>query len=136
MNKIVVPFDGSESALRALHYAMKIADEIHVVNVQSPIDAPAVSLHMTRDAIHNMQLEQSRSVLAAACKVLDDAAFPYHAHPLVGEPGTAIAQLVETQAADSIVMGTRGMSALGKLMFGSVVTKVVHQTNVPVTLIK
>jgi nucleotide-binding universal stress UspA family protein len=136
MSKIVVPFDGSESALRALRYAMKAADEIHLVNVQTAIDAPAVSLHMTREAIDNMQLDQSRRVLAPACKVLDDAAFRYQAHALIGHAGTAIARLAETENADSIVMGTRGMSALGKLMFGSVVTQVVQQTKLPVTLIK
>lgn len=136
MTKIVVPFDGSESALRALRYAMTTADEIHLVNVQAAIDAPAVSLHMTREAINKMQLDQARHVLAAGCKVLDDAAFRYQTHALVGNPGTVIARLAETENADSIVMGTRGMSALGKLMFGSVVTQVVHQTQLPVTLIK
>ena len=35
-----------------------------------------------------------------------------------------------------IVMGTRGMSALANLMLGSVTTKVVHLTKLPVTLIK
>lgn len=136
MSKIVVPFDGSESALRALRYAMKTADEIHLVNVQETIDAPAVSLHMTREAVNKMQLDRSRWVLAAGCKLLDDAAFRYQSHALVGNAGTAIARLAETESADSIVMGTRGMSALGKLLFGSVVTQVVHQTKLPVTLIK
>lgn len=136
MSKIVVPFDGSESALRALRHAMKTASEIHLVNVQSEIDAPAVSLHMTKDAVHKMQLERSSSILAAARELLDEAGCRYQSHSLVGNAGAAIARLAQSQQADSIVMGTRGMSALGKLMFGSVVTQVVQQTQLPVTLIK
>ncbi|MFN5167526.1 MAG: universal stress protein [Pseudomonadota bacterium] len=37
---------------------------------------------------------------------------------------------------DGIVMGSRGMGALGNLAFGSVATKVVHLADVPVTLVK
>jgi nucleotide-binding universal stress UspA family protein len=34
------------------------------------------------------------------------------------------------------VMGTRGMSAIGNLVAGSVATKVIHLTKLPVTLVK
>jgi nucleotide-binding universal stress UspA family protein len=37
---------------------------------------------------------------------------------------------------DGIVMGTRGMSAVGNLVMGSVATKVIHLTKLPVTLVK
>ena len=37
---------------------------------------------------------------------------------------------------DGIVMGTRGMGAIGNLVMGSVATKVVHLTKLPVTLVK
>jgi nucleotide-binding universal stress UspA family protein len=33
-------------------------------------------------------------------------------------------------------MGTRGMGAIGNLVLGSVATKVIHLTEVPVTLVK
>jgi len=136
MSKIVVAFDGSETALRALRYAMKIADEIHLVNAQPKIDAPALSLHMTRPDIDNMQFEQGRAVLAEACKVLDEGGVRYHTHLEIGEPASTIAQVAKSQSADMIVMGTRGMGAFGNLIFGSTVTKVVHLADVPVTLIK
>jgi nucleotide-binding universal stress UspA family protein len=33
-------------------------------------------------------------------------------------------------------MGTRGMTAIGGLVMGSIATKVVHAAHVPVTLVK
>jgi nucleotide-binding universal stress UspA family protein len=35
-----------------------------------------------------------------------------------------------------IVMGTRGQGAVGNLLLGSVATKVIHLSKVPVTLVK
>jgi nucleotide-binding universal stress UspA family protein len=37
---------------------------------------------------------------------------------------------------DEVVMGTRGMGALGTLLLGSVAYRVVHLVHVPVTLVK
>jgi nucleotide-binding universal stress UspA family protein len=37
---------------------------------------------------------------------------------------------------DQIVLGTRGMGAMGGLFLGSVAQRVVHQANVPVLLVK
>ena len=47
-----------------------------------------------------------------------------------------IADSAEREGCDAIVMGTRGMGSIGSLMLGSVATKVVHLTKLPVTLVK
>jgi nucleotide-binding universal stress UspA family protein len=47
-----------------------------------------------------------------------------------------IANLARRLRCDSIVMGTRGMTALGNLVLGSLATRVVHLAGVPVTLVK
>ena len=136
MKKILVPFDGSESSLRALRYAMTLADDIQIVNVQPKADAPALLLHMTQDDIDRMQVGHGQSLLAGARKVLDDAKYSYRPHVLIGEPAPTIVQLATSERVDAIVMGTRGMTAVGNLVMGSVATKVVHFARVPVTLVK
>ncbi len=45
-----------------------------------------------------------------------------------------IVRLAGEHAVDGIVMGTRGMNALGGLLLGSVAQRVVHLATVPVTL--
>ena len=136
MTKVLVPVDGSEVALRALRCAMKVADEIQIVNVQPRADAPALLLHMTQADIDRVQQEHGDSMLMDARKVLDAAGRAYRTHVLGGEPAVTIAELAKSEGVDLIVMGTRGMGALANLAFGSTATKVVHLSGVPVTLVK
>ena len=55
---------------------------------------------------------------------------------LVGSVPHAIVKRAEDLGCDGIVMGTRGMGAIGDLVMGSVATKVIHLTKLPVTLVK
>lgn len=136
MTRMLVPFDGSDCALRALRHAMGHASEIHVVNVQPKADTPTLLLHMTQEDIDKAQHEHGRSLLEDAIKRLDEAKVSYRAHVLIGDPATKIVRVAKSEHVDGIVMGTRGMGALGNLALGSVATKVVHLAEVPVTLVK
>ena len=136
MSKVLVPIDGSDTALRALRHAMKDADEIHVITVQVKTNTPVLLLHMTQEDIDKVQREHGQSMLADACKLLDTAGRSYRTHVLLGEPATHIARVAKSEGVDLIVMGTRGMGALGNLVLGSTATKVVHLAEVPVTLVK
>lgn len=136
MTKVLVPFDRSDCAMRALRHAMGMATEIHVVNVQPKADAPALLLHMTQDEIDKSQHEHGRSMLVEVIERLDEAKSNYRVHVLVGDPATTIVRVAKSERVDGIVMGTRGMGALGNLALGSTATKVVHLTEVPVTLVK
>jgi nucleotide-binding universal stress UspA family protein len=136
MTKMLVPFDGSEGALHALRHAMEQAAEIHVLNVQPKADAPTLLLHMTQDDIDKAQHDHGRSQLAEAIKRLDDTKASYRAQVVIGDPAVKIFEVAKSEGVDGIVMGTRGMGALGNLVLGSVATKVVHLAEVPVTLVK
>lgn len=136
MTKVLIPIDGSEASLRALLHAMTRAGDIHIVNVQPKADAPALLLHMTQENIDKAQRDHGESKLAGARKVLDDEKRGYRTHVLIGEPSAKIVGLAASESVDAIVMGTRGMGALGNLTLGSVATKVVHLAEVPVTLVK
>lgn len=142
MPKVLVPFDGSKSALHALQYAIKLAQRnrlvsIHLVNAhEEPIVYGEIEVYMSHEKFAQLQREHSTAVLAIAEKRLKKAAVPYTKEILVGNIAEVIAQRAERLRCDSIVMGTRGMSAIASLVMGSVATKVVHLANVPVTLIK
>jgi nucleotide-binding universal stress UspA family protein len=75
-------------------------------------------------------------VLAAAEKVLEEAAIPYTTEVLTGHVAEVIGRRADEIGCDNIVMGTRGMTAISNLLMGSVATKVLHFANVPVTLVK
>lgn len=136
MSKVLVPIDGSETAMHALRHAMKDADELHVITVQIKPNVPVLLLHMTQEDIDKVQLEHGHSILADARKLLEEAGRPYRTHVLLGEPAAHIARVAKSEGVDLIVMGTRGMGSLGNLVLGSTATKVVHLAEVPVTLVK
>ena len=112
------------------------ATEIHLVNVQPKADTPTLLLHMTQENIDKAQLEHGRSMLADATRLLEAAKFVHHTHVLIGDPATQVVRVAKSEGVSAIVMGTRGMGALGNLALGSTATKVVHLADVPVTLVK
>jgi len=135
MTKILVPIDGTESALNALRHALTVEADIEIINVQPKAGMTALRLHMKQHDIYNMQQQRGESMLAGARKVLDEAGRHYRAQVLIGEPAVKIVRVAKARGVDQIVMGTRGMTALGNLALGSTATKVVHLSHVPVTLV-
>ena len=136
MGAVLVPFDGSPAALRALRHATTLGASIHIVNVQVKADSPALLLHRTQEEIDHHQRDYGAAQLADARKLLDEARVPYTQHVRIGEPAEEIARLCASERIDQIVMGTRGMSAIGNWVLGSTSTKIIHLANVPVTLVK
>jgi nucleotide-binding universal stress UspA family protein len=53
-----------------------------------------------------------------------------------GTPEVDIPRVARERRADMIVMGTRGLGAVGALLLGSTAQRVVHNANVPVLLVK
>lgn len=142
MRRILVPMDGSDNAARALDYALKLAKadrqiEIHLVTVQpEPVVYGEVQLYISREQWAEILKKQSQEILRPAEEAAKKAGVPYKSEILVGDTASAIAKHADKLDCDGIVMGTRGMGAIGNLVLGSVATKVVHLTKRPVTLIK
>ena len=140
MYRILVPIDGSDEALRALDYAVRLArligeTELHLLNVQPPISG-SVSTFVGSETVARFHQEESDNALAAARRHLEREAVPVHAAMRIGSAGKTIAEYAHESGCDEIVMGTRGLGRIGSLVLGSVATQVVHLAELPVTLIK
>lgn len=142
MVKILVPVDGSENALRALKYAVDLrnlyreAVELHVINVQRRIASGAVRMFIAQDVLDDYHREEGEKALASSRAFLASAGVPFECHIALGEEAESIARYAKEHACHIIVMGTRGMARLGNLLLGSVASRVLHLSEVPVTLIK
>ncbi|GAO94682.1 hypothetical protein PSA5_18215 [Pseudomonas syringae pv. actinidiae] len=87
MHKVLIPFDGSEHAMRALGYVIELSGdlnkplEVHVLNVQaSPID---YSLYLAPDMIDGVKAglkNEGKRVLDDAIALLTAAGVPFQAH--------------------------------------------------------
>jgi nucleotide-binding universal stress UspA family protein len=141
MLRILVAVDGSESSDRAVSHLLrklgwyKEGAEIHLLNVQSALPTD-VSRFITAEQLEGFHRERGEEALASARRILDAAKVAYLTHIGIGEPAHVIAHYANERKIDQIVMGTRGLGSVAGLVMGSVTTKVLSLTDVPVLLIK
>lgn len=141
MQEILIPLDGSDNALRAVRHAITLARDgvamrVHLLNVEEPIDAWEVKRFLTQDEIELAQYRRGEQVLDQARQLLDAEGMAYATHVEIGPVAPTIASCARRLGCDAIVMGTRGMGAIGNLLLGSTATKVIHLCDVAVTLVK
>jgi nucleotide-binding universal stress UspA family protein len=141
-HRIFVPFDGSGCSLRALRHAVALAQRIsgcslHVAYAhEEPLLYGEIAVYVPHDKMERLQREHSEGVLERADPILKTAGVPYEKEILIGPAAQVLAERARTLGCESIVMGTHGMTALGNMLMGSVATKLVHLSTVPVTLVK
>lgn len=138
---ILLPVDGSPHSDRATRHVIALLQgcsghAVLLLNVQEPIDAPEVRSHMRADEIEAMQTSRGGDALASARALLDASGVAYTPNVLIGPLAETIHQFAADQACDKIVMGTRGLGAVGSVLLGSVTTELLQLTELPVTLIK
>ena len=131
---ILCPIDFSPASERALRHAVAlsglVAAHLTVVTVNDPLLVAAAAASGHADAL-NEQVE--RALLETLERV------PAPESPLLpaldivtSEPAEEILKAAERAGAGLIVMGTRGLGAAGRLMFGSTAERVVRAARVPV----
>jgi nucleotide-binding universal stress UspA family protein len=139
--KILLPVDGSDGCLRAVKHATHIAGmlkdlEVHLINVQPTGDDWMVRRMIKKEELAKMEQEWAEDAMAPAREVLQAADVRFLEHCVQGDVGPTLVQQAEALGCDQIVMGTRGLTALGDLLMGSVARKVLHLAKIPVTLVK
>jgi nucleotide-binding universal stress UspA family protein len=122
---IVVGYDGSKGAKRALEFAaaeaVKHQARLRIVTVWNS-KAPAVAA-LSADAVVSAAVDRPR---IAAQRLEEAAAFVHEAEPeldvkTVAVEGNAAAELIRTtENSRMLVVGTRGHSAVHGLLLGSV----------------
>jgi nucleotide-binding universal stress UspA family protein len=141
--KILVPIDGSETSMRGLNEAIKIAKSqgsqlrlFHVVNEFVLDYSYGAGLYGT-NLIDSLR-EAGKNILQQAETLVRQQGVAVHGVLLESIGGPA-ADLIVTQAkewpADLIVMGTHGRRGLRRLAMGSDAEGVVREAPVPVLLV-
>lgn len=141
MQKPLVPIDGSASAMRALSYTIaelrgRAGVQLHLLNVQAPQVHIFPGKLVSPDLIEQELRSEGEALMRQAQAATNSAGLDCVCHVRIGHPGDEIAACAAEHGCDLIVMGTRGMGAVAGLLLGSVATKVVQVTQVPVTLVK
>ncbi len=142
MFKMLVAVDGSDHSQHAIEAVATLAKampslEVVLVNVREAAalygDLPSLSLEQIEDA----QQKQQDQVLDAAAEHARACGLVVRSiQRAQGLPAPEIVRVAVECGARQIVLGTRGMGALGSLFMGSVTQRVVHLAKVPVLLVK
>ncbi len=136
--KIVWASDGSEHADRALGYAVGLAEadqaELHAVHVVERIGGGRIAGQYT----YLNEQEREAKVKAQLAEV--EATHPgrtalHRISSTSGHVATQIVEVADRVGADLIVVGTRGHSALGGLVLGSVTQRLLHEASCPVLVV-
>ncbi|MBI4989741.1 MAG: universal stress protein [Rhodocyclales bacterium] len=141
MLRFLIAVDGSEASSRMIDHLLKKNAwykepiEVHLLNVQHPLHGD-VTTFVDKGQIQHYHHDEGIKALAAARAKLDAAGVRYVFHIGVGEPAQMIDHYAREKKCDQIVMGSRGLGSMTSLVLGSVTTKVMHLTDLPVLIVK
>lgn len=140
--KILVAIDGSKNSLRALKYALKLADKVSepcsfvLVNAHDDIALRGASQFVGKNAVKSYLDDLSNSELSEAVSIASKAKANFETRLVRGQVAPAIVKAANDRQCDLIVLGSKGRSALRDLLIGSVAQRVAALADVPVTLVK
>ncbi len=142
--KCLVPLDGSELAECALNHVKnlvkeKSVGEVTILNVVK-VDIPWAEINektIDLEAIRKPLFAGARKYLAGVASRLSSEGISLKTAAIEGNrPGETIIDYAEKNGMTLIVMATHGHTGFKQLLLGSVATRVLHQSPVPVLLIR
>ena len=139
--KILLPVDGSSCSTRAVRYVVKhlraFGKNCRVIVVY--VDPPTierVSKYVSAEDLALFHERNATAALRAAKKLLSAGGVNFRERCVVGEAGSGIARVAKEEKSDLIVIGSHGRGALKSLLLGSVVTKTLALSRVPVLVVR
>jgi nucleotide-binding universal stress UspA family protein len=141
MTAILVPVDGSRSSVHAIDHAIKQAKcfkaTLHLLNVQLLAETyGTVPAYLSEAKHRELTMPLAKAILKPATDRVVRARIACRSHVVYGDIAPAIVRTARRLKCRSIIMGTRGLGAIGDLLLGSIATKVIHLAKIPVTLVK
>ncbi len=135
MKKILVGFDGSEGSEQALNRAMMLLEEHGELILLAVIPSRSDKIFFDEDIYQ--KLKQKAENMIADVKV-DIGKHEFTVTGMIeeGDPATIIIDIASKLNVDLIVLGSKGTSAFGQYLLGSVANKVVQYAHKPVMVVR
>ena len=135
LDRIVLGYDGSDSAKRALARAAELAGASGTVLVVTA--APLVYANARAgDLVDPQQEEEARRLLTEARAILAAHGAAVETKDAAGDAGEAIIAAAEEADAELVVVGTRRRNVAARLLLGSVSMKVVQTAPCDVLVVR
>jgi nucleotide-binding universal stress UspA family protein len=147
ISKMLVPTDGSKTALKSIEYAVELAKQtgatltlIHVIDnsfyVAQLISAVESPTHLT-EPVEDYMRQVADACLAEGENLCEKKGIQVKKVVRSGHPVEEIVKEAEESKADLIVIGCHGISAIKAVVLGSVTFGIIHKdTKIPVLVVK
>lgn len=135
--KILCPTDFSKHSLKAVEYAVSIANAVNAeLHVVSAFDVPRKSSSFINiDDTIRANTEEDMEQFIAGVSPLLTVEHALESHVYQGDTINVINGYVKDRDIDLIIMGTQGSNSMRTLLFGSTTKKVASKARVPVLAI-
>jgi nucleotide-binding universal stress UspA family protein len=139
IEKILLPYDGSEHSINAAKYSLGLAKllgaGVTVVNCYEwRGNMPEVPELLIKDLQSNMKKEAGE-ILKRAEGIFANQGVEYTLETIAGSPGLVLTKLAKSREFDLIIMGSHGHSEIAGLFLGSVTHKVLNTIYCPVMVV-
>lgn len=138
--RFLVPVDFSDSSLRALRYAVGLAEESNgSLTIVHVVAADYGWLEIGREQYRDLDKSLQKQA-AAELRALADADVPRNVpadlEVRIGRPAEEIVAAASEAKSDLIVLSTRGLTGLDRYLIGSVAERVARLAPCPVYLMR
>jgi nucleotide-binding universal stress UspA family protein len=135
MRNILVGYDGSEAAVRAIDlaagFARAFGSSLHVIAVVRP---PEFGGAVEIEAVIEQSRQHYHNVLRGVQSKHAHEPFKTHVHVAIGHPAEQIVRFAEGHDIDHIVVGHRGHTLFERWLIGSVARQVIAYAHCAVTV--
>jgi len=141
VRKILIPIDGSDYSKKALEKGKEMAvafgGDVVILNVIPSNIVPSGRIHVDIFDMIDEYRRASDELLRKSGKFFTDFKGKVETVSLQGDAPATIVDYAREHGIDLIVMGSYGTGAIiNRIMAGSVATKVLHHTEIPVLIVK
>jgi nucleotide-binding universal stress UspA family protein len=130
---ILVGYDGSDGSRQAADLAANLATKF-AAQVVVLCSFKHQSRTIESGAKATKEIEEANELADSVVQRLTYDGIPTEKEVLEGPAATAILTVAEVRGVDLIVLGSRGLTAVGELLLGSTSEKVVRHAKVPVLI--
>ena len=133
---ILVAVDGSDNSLRAMEDAIKAASPESQIEILYVSPTGHIASEILKAGTLDEFDEQNREKFAREEAAVKDSGIAYKVTIEYGEAGKIIAKYANDNDVDLVVIGSRGLTAMQEMVFGSVSTYVMKHVDCSCLLVK
>ncbi len=136
-SKVCLAYDFSKDSHSAFEFALSFlkpfSSEITVLHVEETIELPLVD-HIKDTITEHYQREKQRQLDALVSRAQEEGFRTTHRVITADSPTDGILDFLKTEVFDMLIVGSRGLSNLQRVLMGSTASELLKRTEIPILI--